>query len=54
MFNLDLKKAMKNTKYRKLIVKDEHSHGFMQPFSKEQKLSWFWLILNFVTQGIAI
>lgn len=29
-------KAMKNNKYKKLLNKDEHSHGFLAPYTKEQ------------------
>lgn len=46
-------KAMEKGKYKKMLVKDEHCHGFMRPFSTHQKASWFVFGFNLFLEGLA-
>ena len=51
---IDMSKALKNPKYKKLLLKDEHSHGFLRPFSLHQKISWVVFAFNLVLEGFGI
>lgn len=51
---VSLEKAMKNSKYKKMLNKDEHSHGFLAPYTKEQQATWVIFLFNICYEYVAL
>lgn len=43
-----LQKNANSGKYVKLLCKNEHRHGFMRPFSKQQVATWIYFVVNLI------
>lgn len=51
---MPFEKAMLIRKYRRQIVLDEHSHGFMRPFTCHQIITWIVFAFNLMVESAII